>query len=99
MGLIQVTSSELTRQADQLKQLNNNFKTLVSNLESTEQYLSSMWEGQANVAFHNAFVKDKAQMDNFYNLIEQYISVMTQIAAKYQQAEMANTDTATTRTY
>lgn len=99
MGLIQVTSAELRKQAEQLKSLNGSFKNNIGTLESTELSLKSMWEGQANTAFHNAFIKDKGQMDNFNNLIEQYIQALLEIAAKYEAAEAKNTDTATTRSY
>ena len=58
-----------------------------------------MWEGEANDAFHNAFTRDKVQMDNFYNAIQQYAAVLDNIAAKYEAAEATNTNTATTRTY
>ena len=58
-----------------------------------------MWEGQANTAFHNAFIKDKGQMDNFHSAIEQYIAALLVIAQKYEQTEIKNTDTATTRVY
>ena len=99
MAMIQVTSSELRKQAEVLRGLNFKFQTNVSGLESVEQSLKGMWEGQANTAFHGAFVKDKGQMDNFYNAIEQYIAALLVIAQKYEQAEAKNTDTASARVY
>lgn len=99
MAMIQVTASELRKQAEVLRGLNTRFQTNVTSLEAVEQSLKGMWEGQANTAFHTAFVKDKGQMDNFYSAIEQYIAALLTIAQKYEQAEMKNTDTATTRVY
>ncbi len=99
MAMIQVTASELRKQAEVLRGLNTKFQTQVTNLETVEQSLKGMWEGQANTAFHSAFVKDKGQMDNFHNAIEQYIAALLVIAQKYEQTEMKNTDTATTRVY
>ena len=99
MAYIQVTSSKLRKQAEQIRGLNTRFQTQVTSLEGAEQSLKSMWEGQANNAFHNAFVKDKGQMDSFYSAIEQYIAALLVITQKYEQAETKNMDTATARIY
>ncbi len=99
MALIQVTSSELRKRAEQLRELNTKYQTQVTNLEGAEQSLKSMWEGQANHAFHNEFVKDKGQMDSFHSAIEQYVIALMNIAQKYEQAEMKNTDTASKRVH
>ncbi|MBQ7203374.1 MAG: WXG100 family type VII secretion target [Eubacterium sp.] len=99
MSQIRVTASQLRAQAEALRTTNNNFKARVGNLESTEAQLKSMWEGEANDAFHAAFTRDKIQMDNFYNAIMQYATVLDNIATKYENAEATNTNTATTRTY
>lgn len=99
MAMIQVTASELRKQAEVLRGLNTKFQAQVTNLESVEQSLKGMWEGQANTAFHGAFVKDKGQMDNFYSAIGQYIAALLVIAQRYEQTETKNIDTATTRVY
>lgn len=99
MALIQVTAAELRAKAGELRNLNSQFKTQTGNLESQEQALGSMWEGEAKTAFHTAFTNDKTQMDNFYNLIEQYCQALENIATKYEMAESQNVQTASTRTY
>lgn len=99
MALIRVTASQLKAQAENLRTTNSNFKAQVANLENQELSLKNMWEGEANDAFHAAFCRDKIQMDNFFNAIQQYIAVLENIAAKYEQAEAQNTSTATTRNY
>jgi WXG100 family type VII secretion target len=99
LAIIQVTASELRTKAGELRDYNSQFKTQVGNLESDEQTLAGMWEGPAKDAFHTAFNNDKTQMDNFYNLMEQYCTTLENIASKYEQAEAANVETANTRTY
>lgn len=99
MGLIQVSAAELKAKAGELRNLNSQFKTQVGNLESQEQALVGMWEGEARDAFNTAFNNDKTQMDNFYNLIKQYCVALENIAAKYEMAESQNVSTAATRTY
>lgn len=99
MAGFEVTVSELKAKATELRDLNAQFKTQVGNLESQEGSLCSMWEGEAKSAFDKAFKSDKSQMDNFYNLIEQYCVALENIAAKYDLAESQNVSTAQTRSY
>ncbi|MBE5881917.1 MAG: WXG100 family type VII secretion target [Lachnospiraceae bacterium] len=99
MAEIKVTVSELRSKAGELRNLNSQFKTKVGELESAEQNLASMWEGDAKTAFHTAFTNDKTQMDNFYNLMEQYIITLENIATEYENKEMANAQIASTRSY
>lgn len=99
MALIRVTAAQLKAKAEELTSLNSSFKTNVSELEACEQNLVSMWDGQTKDAFHQAFNNDKIQMTNFSTLIEKYVATLMTIAAKYEQAENINTETASTRTY
>lgn len=99
MAAFTVTASQLRTSASELRSLNGQFKSAVGSLESQEGSLAAMWEGEAKNAFHNAFNNDKGQMDNFYNLIEQYCQALENIATKYMQAEQQNLSTAQTRSY
>lgn len=99
MALMRVTAAQLKAKAEELTNLNNSLKTNVSELESCEQNLASMWEGQAKDAFHQAFSNDKIQMTNFSTLIEKYVATLLTIATKYEQTERINTETAATRKY
>jgi len=99
MAAFQVTAKELRTKAGELRDMNAQFKTQVGNLETQEQSLGSMWEGDAKKAFHTAFNNDKVQMDNFYNLIEQYCAALENIATKYEMAEAQNVSTASARNY
>ena len=93
------TPAQLRAKAEELAALNNSFKTNVSELEAEEQNLMGKWEGQAKEAFHQAFSSDKIQMTNFSTLIEKYVASLITIAAKYEEAERINTETATARKY
>ena len=99
MAEILVTSSELRKTAEELQNLNNQFKQKTEDLTGKENELNGMWDGQANDAFHAAFTKDKGQWDVFSNTITEYANALIQIAQKYDQAESINTQTATTRSY
>lgn len=99
MASFRVTSSQLTTQANELSQLNSRFKTAVEQLVTSEASLNSMWDGEANDAFHTAFSTDKGKMDEFYNLILTYVERLNTIAARYDQTEATNTQIASNRSY
>lgn len=99
MASFKVTSSQLTSQAGELNALNGRFKAAVAQLVSSEASLKSMWEGEANDAFHAAFMTDQGKMDEFYNLILTYIERLNTIAQRYEQTEATNYQIASNRTY
>lgn len=99
MAAFTVTASQLRTSASQLRALNGQFKSQVGSLESQEAALAAMWEGEAKNAFHNAFNRDRRQMDNFYKLIDQYCQALENIAKKYELAERQNVSTAKKRSY
>lgn len=99
MSYYQISSSDLRTKTEELSELNSKFKNQKENLAETEMALKSMWEGEANNNFHNAFLKDAGQMDAFYTAMEQYVSVLETIADRYEMAEAKNAETALTRTY
>lgn len=99
MALIRVTASEIRKTAEQLRTYNQNFDGQVKNLESSEGSLNTMWDGQANDAFHTAFMNDKQYMDQFYQLINKYCQALDEIAVQYENAETVNTDTASRRNF
>ena len=93
-----VTASQLKAKAQELNNLNFQFKSQVETLNETENSLNGMWEGDARNAFHNAFQQDKAQFDNFYKVMQTYVEALQTIAAKYEMAEAQATEIATSRT-
>lgn len=99
MADFKVSTSVLRSQAEELTELNGRYKSSVEKLVTSESSLNSMWDGEANDAFHAAFMTDKGKMDEFYNLILQYIERLNSIAVRYEQTENTNTEIASSRTY
>ena len=99
MSKFSVTASELISTANYLSEENNQFRSRVNDLVNCASELSSMWEGEANAQFNNAFNTDKERWSEFANLIDQYVEAIKTIAQTYANAEEANVSTATTRTY
>ncbi|MDO5415631.1 MAG: WXG100 family type VII secretion target [Lachnospiraceae bacterium] len=96
-SIIRVTTTELRKKAQELRELNSKFKNEVAGLGDSEQTLSTMWEGEAQKVFRGEFQKDKAKFDAFYNGIEQYVQRLNETADRYDRAESENVSTASTR--
>lgn len=99
MSEMTINSSVIRTQAENLSNLNVQFQSQVSQLRNIESSLNSSWDGEARQTFHNAFESDAAQMDNFYRTINNYVSVLMNEAARYEQAELNSVEIASTRTY
>lgn len=99
MGYIQVTARELRSGAQEIQNLNSQFKAKASELTEKETALCSMWEGSARDAFHQAFTKDQGQLESFEKLIAEYVRVLLEIATRYEQAEARNQEIASARSY
>lgn len=99
MAYFQVTSSELRSAAGRISDLNHQFKERAAQLGEQETALCNMWEGQAKDAFHQAFLRDRQQMDAFEQLIAGYVQALLEIAVRYEQAEERNREIAAARKY
>ena len=99
MAEFSVIVAELKAKADELDGLNQQFLSQTGTLEETEGALNGMWEGEARNQFHTAFTNDITQMHNFYNAVAQYVTVLNNAVARYQQAEAQNIEIAQARTY
>ncbi len=98
-GNIRVTAQNLRSKAEELKNLNSQFRNTATQLEESEETLHGMWEGEAHDAFHNAFHRDRTQMDNFWRAIEEYVQRLVATAARYEQTEASNVAIGTERKY
>ncbi len=83
----QVSSADLRRAAENLRNINSNFNSQLSQLEAQERQLHGQWEGQAHGDFDRAFQSDKAKFTMFYNGINDYIRALEQAAQQYEIAE------------
>ena len=93
---LRVTPSELRKKAKE-RRLNSQFKNEVEGLNDGETTLGTMWEGDAQKAFHTQFQADREKFNVFYNGIEQYIQRLNDAADAYDRAESDNVSTAQTR--
>ena len=91
MAEIKVNAMQLKNVAGQLNQLNQQFKKEINDLNTCQQKLNSMWDGEANEKFNAAYRTDSQKMTTFAQTIDKYIQTLEQIAANYQKAEGTNT--------
>lgn len=94
-----VTSQKLRDTAAQLRSLNARLRGELSNMSSRESSLNGMWDGQANDTFHNAYVHDVREYNDFIQAIEEYIRALLQAADEYERTENRNQQIASNRSY
>ena len=99
MATIRVSANELKARAEQLNEMNNSLKAKVEEFDSSAQSLAGQWEGEARDAFLNAANQDKAQMENFIQVINEFYQKLLYMAQNYEATERKNVDIAITRTY
>lgn len=96
---ITVTTQTLRTKKENLASKNSQLSNKISKLVEAEAKLNQQWDGEANDKFHAAFNSDKAQMDKFHAAIQKYCTSLEQIIKQYENAERANTQIASKRTY
>ena len=94
MANMTTNTAELRKVASELTNYNGQFQQNVGRLIDDEAELSTMWEGEANKTFHNAFAKSVTSLDSFYKVIAEYIRVLQELARTYEEAEQRAADTA-----
>lgn len=94
---IRVTTATLRAKADELRLLNAKFNTEVAGLNESEARLATMWEGDAQKAFHQQFQVDHEKFKVFFEGINKYVERLIASADAYDKAEAANVSTAQTR--
>lgn len=99
MSRFSVTANELVNAASNLGEDNNQFRARVNDLITCANELASMWQGEANSQFNNAFNTDQERWTEFAALIDQYVEALGTVAQTYAAAEETNVSTASTRTY
>jgi len=97
MAEIRVTPQQLRERATELENYNRKFRAEVEKMVGYEQQLASMWEGEAQKAFRKAFNDDKLKMERFALNIDKYVMALREDAQRYETAENAATNIATTR--
>lgn len=97
MAEIRVTPKELRNKAQELQNLNKQFRAEVEKMVGYRSQLDSMWDGEARTAFDNAFDTDKVKWDTFARNIDDYVQKMLEAAETYETAEQNNLQTASVR--
>lgn len=97
MAEIRVTPKELRNKAQELQNLNKQFRAEVEKMVGYRSQLDSMWDGEARTAFDHAFDTDKVKWDTFARNIDEYVQKMLEAAETYETAEQNNLQTAVIR--
>lgn len=84
------SSAQLQEVITSLENYNKQFETKVQDLVKEQQKVNGMWTGPANDQFNENFNKDKAQFDEFHNVIKEYVDKLKRIKEQYEAGEEKN---------
>lgn len=90
-------TNQIRQKASQLEQLNGQFSQAVNALVESEASLASMWEGDAQKSFREAFNNDRQQFEEFFKGIGKYVQALRDAADNYDKAESKNVELAKAR--
>lgn len=90
MSEFTATASSIMNKAEELSNLNGQLKAEITALETKVTELKSMWEGDAQVTFNGAFMRDKSKLDAYHAAIQSYCQALANIAKNYQDSENKN---------
>ena len=94
---IQVTSATVTTKKNNLKTLNAKFKSQLSDMDTTEKQLITMWDGDAATAFNKSYATDTLKMEALYNAVNEYCTALEKIVKQYETSEKKNVSIAKKR--
>ncbi len=87
MAEYKVTSTELNSKATELNGYISQFKTEMENMVGTESALAASFEGDAQKAFHDNFMKLQGEMETFSSVMQEYVTQLEVAAKGYEAAE------------
>lgn len=85
--LIEVTCSELRSAANSISKANDNFRTSADNLYKYGEALTDIWEGGSRDKFVSGMEQRKAWYAEMSELVQEYVTMMNQIADKYEEMD------------
>lgn len=89
-GTITVTPQELRKKAEELRLYNESYKRQLQEMVAIKNSLNLKWEGSAKDTFNKKFEERATLFDAFYTAIQGYISVLLDIAERYENVERRN---------
>ena len=93
-GSILVTPEELERTAGEFGTAMAQISTLYSQMMDKVNGMSASWQGEASTAFINKFGQLSDDIMKMKSMIQEHVTDLNEMAAKYREAENANQDVA-----
>lgn len=85
--IIEINSNTLASDIEAMQQNLGNIINDVENMYAAIAMLDGMWDGPANIAFRQQFLKDKEDMDGVCQEIQHLIDCMTFAKDEYNNCE------------
>ena len=93
-GSILVTPAELERTAGEFSTSMNQISSRHSQMMDKVNAMSGNWQGEASTAFINKFGQLSDDIMKMKSMIQEHVTDLNEMAAKYRAAETANEEVA-----
>ena len=90
-------SNQLNQKMQKLQELRSQYESAIKQLQTKEEELNGMWEGDARGAFKKAFGQSYQTLVKFLEMIDQYILALAETIQEYARTEQANREIAARR--
>jgi len=91
-GMLKVTPEKLIQTSGEFEALGGQMKNLTGEMLSLIDSLSSVWQGEASLAYQGKFKNLSSDMEKLYRMVQEHARDLQEMAAQYQSAESGNTE-------
>lgn len=89
MDSITITLEDLTAAANEIKTVNTNMQSTVSDINTEIKAVSESWQSDASTAFNEKFVAFMRVFDDCKKAIDNYAKFLDDTVIAYQEADAA----------
>ena len=84
-----LSTQEMRRDAGEIRDENQQFKTLSDEMFNEGRELDKLWEGDASDQFANRLKADEPRFNELFQIVNQYCGAVEESAAEYDKTEAA----------
>ncbi len=91
-GILKVTPEKLISTSEEFNATGVQVRNLTQEMIALVDSLKGSWEGEAATAYSTKFHQLEDDMEKMHRMIEEHVKDLQEMAQKYQNAEMVNTE-------
>lgn len=93
-GNLLVTPEQLISTSNEFNSSMQQVKSITTSMTDTVKSLTGQWEGEASAAYQNKFNELQDDINKMAAMIQEHVTDLAEMARKYQEAEKAGQELA-----